>query len=567
MWRAKIVTRMSESAQSTLLPKPDRRKPLFAGEAPIAALIFCSVVLFSLYVRAADYGFYEDDYWGIVPFFKTPISQLWGLTISHLQTWPTGRPLNHILPFWFSWIGYHIDGFQGIYFLGFLVHSLNAFLIYLLLRKWLDHWSAILAGCLFVLLPADTTRILLLHSAHIHTSLTFLLLGLLIQRTRFWIFSYPVAALSLLSYETAFLPFIVFPICLVDGRKRISQWIIHLGGCAAALAVVFGIRLHLGDARASSVISGVGETVWRMVSSMAIGPVTSLKTLVKAVLEAPHSQPPFAFLFAGLVVSLLLLAPRLIREGENGPADLPNRRGIIKVLFAGLASWVFAYALTLTNYPPTQLAGRLTSTHIAAVFGLTCVLAAGAACLRTLGDLPKVLATSVMCGLVGIFTLYSFRIQSGYAFSWAQERVFWKQVIQLCPDITPKTRILLIGKEPRQNQFIFANSWADLHVLEDAFATREHPLLFYYDGLARLAEIRTENGQVTWKPFFWGQQREILDLDDVIVLKDDGTDITRISEFQIPGIPFPLHTKPLPSVQAQASLPPLTDFGRFLLAE
>src|SRR5258708_15060649 len=145
-----------------------------------------------------------------------------------------------------------------------------------------------------------------------------------------------------------------------------------------------------------------------------------------------------------------------------------------------------------------------------------------------------------MCGLVGMFTLDSFRLQSGYAFSWAQERVFWRQVIRLCPDITPKTRIILIGKEPRQNQFIFANSWADLHVLEDAFATREHPLLFYYDGLARLAEIRTENGQVTWKPFFWGQQRETLDLDDVIILKDDGADITRINEFQIPGIPSTL---------------------------
>jgi hypothetical protein len=261
------------------------------------------------------------------------------------------------------------------------------------------------------------------------------------------------------------------------------------------------------------------------------------------------------------------LAPRLIRDGENGPADLPNRREIINVFFAGLASWVFAYALTLTNYPPTQLAGRLTSTHIAAVFGLTCVLAAGAAYLRSLGDLPKVLTTGAMAVLVALFTLYSFRIQSGYAFAWAQERAFWKQVIQLCPDITPKTRIILIGKEPRQNQFILTNSWADLHVLEDAFATPEHPLLFYYDGLASLAEIRTENGQITWKPFFWGNQRETLNLDDVIILKDDGTDITRISEFQIPGTPFPLHTKPLASVQAQASLPPLTDFGRFLLAE
>jgi hypothetical protein len=188
-------------------------------------------VLFSLFVRVADYGFYEDDYWGIVPWFKTPVAELWKETISQLETWPTGRPLNHILPEWFSWLGYHLAGVEGIYFLGFLVHSLNAFLIYLLLRKWLGNWAAILAGCLLVLIPADTTRIFLLHSAHVHTSLTFLLIALLITRTRFWAAAYPIAGLSLLSYETAFLPFIVFPLFFADRQKRFSRWLLHLTGC------------------------------------------------------------------------------------------------------------------------------------------------------------------------------------------------------------------------------------------------------------------------------------------------------------------------------------------------
>src|ERR1700739_4866811 len=187
------------------------RRSNISRETGIAGLILACVVLFSLYVRVADYGFYEDDYWGIVPYFKTPVDEMWNMTISHLRTWPTGRPLNHILPKWFSWLGYHLAGVQGIYFLGFLIHSTNAFLVYLLLRRWLGHWAAVLAGCFFVLLPADTTRIFLLHSAHVHTSLTFLLVALLINRTRYWLLSYPIAGLSLLSYETAFLPFIVFP--------------------------------------------------------------------------------------------------------------------------------------------------------------------------------------------------------------------------------------------------------------------------------------------------------------------------------------------------------------------
>lgn len=548
------------------------RTRFFAPQTGIAGLVLACVVLFSLYVRAADYGFYEDDYWGIVPFFKTRIADLWNLTIKDLQTWPTGRPLNHILPPWFSYIGYQIDGFQGIYLLGFLVHSINAFLIYLLLRRRLDNWSAILGGCFLVLLPPDTTRILLLHNAHIHTSLTFLLLGLLLQETRFRILSYPIAGLSLLSYETAFLPFIAFPLFLVDRNKRIRQWVIHLAGCAAVLAVVFGIRLRLGDARADSVISGPGETVWHMVSSMWIGPVTSLRTLSKAFAEGPHSQSSFAFVFAGLVVILLLIVARSVPDGESGTADLSGRTGIVKVLFAGLASWIFAYALTLTNYPPTQLAGRLTSTHIAAVFGLACAMAAGVSYLRSFGPKVKIVTTATASLLIGLFVLYSFRIQSGYAISWAHERVFWRHVVRLCPDLDARTRIFLTGKEPFQNQFILANSWADLHVLEDAFALKPSPLLFYYDGLASAAEIRFENGQVTWNPFIWADQREDLNLDDVIILRANGDEMTRISEFQIPGIPFPLHSKPLPSTQPPSAEPqpspsPLTDFGRFLLAQ
>ena len=558
---------MSGALQDTSLEKSEITKRFFAREPAVVALILSCVILISLYLRVSDYGFYEDDYWGIVPFFKTSISQAWTETVYHMETWPTGRPLNHILPEWFSLVGYKIAGVQGIYFLGFLVNFTNAFLLYFLLRRWIDRWSAILGGCLFVLLPADTTRIFLLHNSHVHISLTFLLVALLLKRTRFQVLAYPIAGLSLLSYETAFLPFIVFPLFFVDRAKRIFGWVIHLTGCATILAIVFGIRLHLSDARANSVLAGPGVTLWRMISSMWIGPETSLKTLVKAFLQAPHSQPPFAFLFAGLVAILLLIVPRAIRgSAEAAGNNTSDRLDSVKVLLAGLASWIFAYALTLTNYPPTQLAGRLTSTHVAAVFGLACAMAAGAAYLRSFGHLLKVFTTGAMTVIVALFTLYSFRIQSGFASAWAGERAFWSRVIQLCPDITSNTRIILTGREARQNEFVLTNSWADLHVLEDSFGGGATPILFYYDGMAKAADIRFEDGQITWKPFFWGDKRETLNLDDVILLRDNGEQITRIDEFQIPGVPFPLHSKPSVSAAAQPLPSPLTDFGRFLLA-
>jgi hypothetical protein len=542
------------------------RRSIISRETWIAGLILACVVLFSLYVRVADYGFYEDDYWGIVPYFKTPAAEMWATTISHLRTWPTGRPLNHILPKWFSWLGYHLAGVQGIYFLGFLVHSTNALLVYLLLRRWLGHWAAALGGCLFVLLPVDTTRIFLLHSAHVHTSLTFLLVALLINRSRYWLLSYPIAGISLLSYETAFLPFIVFPLFFVERGKRIFRWLIHLAGCGTVLLIVFGIRLWMGESRANGVVSGPGEMLWRALSSLWIGPETCLITLAKAILQAPHGQQPFAFLFAGLVAFLVVVLLRLFNERDVATAEARNRSKILTVLLAGLASWIFAYALTLVNYPPTQETGRFTSTHVAAVFGLACAIAAAAAYLRSFRKPPlKVAATALMTIMVGMFTLYAFQIQSGFAAAWAQERRFWQQVIQVCPDIAPNTRIILVGIEPAQNKFIKSNSWADPLVLGDAFSWSDSPLLFYYDGAGPIADIRFDNGQVTWKPKFWGDRRETLDPNNVIILRDDGSNITRIAEFQMREIPVPLHSKTLESTPPYPSLTPLTNFGRFLL--
>jgi hypothetical protein len=548
-------------------PGPTTKKTI------LAALVLSCVVLFSLYIRVSEYGFYEDDYWGIVPWFKTPPTQLWADTIFFFETWPTGRPLNHVLPRLFSSLGYHLAGVQGIYFLGFLVHTLNAFLIYLLLRRWLGHWSAVLAGFLLVLLPADTARIIPLYTAHIYTSLTFLLIALLVNRTRLWVASYPIATLSLLSYETAFLLFIVFPLFFAGRGRRVFRWLVHLASCGTVLLLVFGIRLKLGDARANSVISGPGELLWRSLSSLWLGPETSLKTLVKAIVEGPHGQTPFAFLFAGLVALLLLALLRLMREVPESPDEVSNRSQCVTVFLAGIASWIFAYALTLTNYPPTQEAGRLTSTHMAAMFGLACAIAGATAYLRALGKPAKIAATTVVTILVGMLTLYSFRVQAGFAVAWEKERKFWRRVIELCPDITPDTRIILVGTEPKQNEFILGNSWADVLVLEDMFdkgledmfTTGRIPILFYYDGLAKLADIRFENGQVTWKPVFWSDKREVLNLNDVIILRGNGDTMVRIDEVRLPEIPFPLHTKPVSLLQTPHSPPRLTGFGRFLL--
>jgi hypothetical protein len=231
-----------------------------------------------------------------------------------------------------------------------------------------------------------------------------------------------------------------------------------------------------------------------------------------------------------------------------------------------LSSWIFAYALTIVNYPPTQVSGRFTSTHLAAVFGLTCVIVAITSYFRSFHGLRlKAAATGIMTLLVAIFVLYSFHIQAGFAAAWEIERHFWRRVVELCPDITPNTRIILVGTEPRQNQFITSNSWADPLVLRQLFTWSPGPVFCYYSGTAKVVDLRFENGQITWNPFFWGDKRETMNPDDLILLHGDGNEITRINDLQIPELQFPLHSKQLTPSEALPSPSPLSDFGRFLL--
>ena len=47
---------------------------------------------------------------------------------------------------------------------------------------------------------------------------------------------------------------------------------------------------------------------------------------------------------------------------------------------------------------------------------------------------------------------------------------------------------------------------------------------------------------------FLGDGRETLELNDVIILKDDGNDLGRIDQLEIRELPFPLQTKKLAAI-------------------
>lgn len=61
-------------------------------------LLLALLLAQSLFLLAPQYGFYEDDYALVVPFFQKDAHQLMAEIRFDITVWPTGRPLNHTLP-------------------------------------------------------------------------------------------------------------------------------------------------------------------------------------------------------------------------------------------------------------------------------------------------------------------------------------------------------------------------------------------------------------------------------------------------------------------------------------
>jgi hypothetical protein len=550
---------------------------IYAWRLLLIAFLFTIVVLF---LHAREFGFYEDDYWGIVPATRMTFSQIEQICVDTWLTWPQGRPLNHMLPPCFGKIGWALGHKDGLYFLGFLVNAVNALLLTLVLRRFVGWWLAVFGGLLFVVFPSDTTKLFLLHCSHVHASMTFLFAGLLLFFAGRWarLLSYPVAAFSLVSYETAYLPFIAFPLFFLGSVKdSVRKGVVHLLFCGGTLAVVMFIRLRLNDARAGSVLSDTHEVVARIFSSLWIGPLTDLACFKRAFAHVFSAHDVFGF---ALVVLLILSLFFLYRDDpRNAEEKTRSKRDLVQLGLGGLAAWFFSYALTLVNYPPNQEAGRMTSTHTAAAFGVSCVLVALLGSLLARGGIVKKAGLLVFALLLFVLCSYQLNIQKEYGLAWRQESTFWRNVVALCPDIDPGTAILVKGNWPRQEDAILTNSWADLLVLRQVFDwdlsakgnfangidPGNSPVLAFIDVFGSVIHFSSNQNETLWNPMFWGGKSQRLNTDDVIVMENSPTGLRRVDQIAVPGLSFPLKSKRLEPGKSELNGMVLTPYGKMLL--
>jgi len=440
-------------------------KPVIILRYKIIVFLFLVIATYIIdFSQCAHFGLYEDDYWSIAAGYSMHFHELFNRFVSIFSHWPTGRPLNHFLPLLLGYIAGSIHSITVLYYFGAFCLAFNCYFVFLIAYELLDFRSAIIASVAYLIFPADSTRQLLIHISHVQSSMTFALLACYLwlhtERYRFW--SYPIAALCLMSYETAFLIFISLPLFTVIYNRKDTFLRLFAHGiyCMIVLILFYIVRKFIGDARVTDYLSSPGETIIKSISSTYIGPITIFKSIYYSVVLGVRYIGVQSFIVALVSLVGIILLCRLYRSNE---IILRSKASYIYLLVAAFIALGSAYLLTLVNYPPVQLYGRLTSTHVAAAFPFAMLVGIISAVVgQSKGILKTAYYIILAFGLIS--TISNARlVQDGYVATWQTEKGFWQQILNMAPDLDKNSTVIVYGTPaPTQTlPVVMANSWAD----------------------------------------------------------------------------------------------------------
>jgi hypothetical protein len=536
----------------------------------LAVLVFFFLFTFAaLFARFHEFGFYEDDYWAIVPYLQAKWPAVFN-TISYVfHAWPIGRPLNYALPTLMTFVGMKLGGHAGICFLSFLVIYANTILIWVLSRKILSPASAFVAATLYLLYPADTTKMFTEHNSHVHFSVTLALIGLnLYYRRKRWL-AYPVAAMCLLSYETAFLPFAILPTLLQ--LEKLNAWknrLWHVVLCSAILVACFGFRFFiLSEERAQMAVGSPATMVYRSITSFGIGPFYALQTYGYAFSRGLSIHDLLLTVLIGIlaVIGAFLLARFLTSQNSQSENQ---ERPILRPLLATFFTWVFSYGLTFVNYPPTDIHGRLTSVHIAAGIAHALLLACIFEWIARRRRLHPLFLPAGFAILVTLLGWYHVAMQDDYAVAWQNEKEYWRQIVQQAPDLDEDTRVIVFGSWWEvQRPSIFSNSWADPLVLRYVYRWKDgkYPSLTLADSFWQgLSDFKIKEGVVSYRPLYWVPHYETIEKSRTILFVASRNLVRRVTEWKINSLAASVEGRPAVTRQNE-NAHRLTYFGRLLL--
>ncbi len=432
-----------------------------------AAFLLGSIVFIAHYTNFTSMGLYEDDYLFAMSTSDYSLTQIVAAIGDQFSTWVQGRPLGFSLAFLLSWIGIHSGGLGTIYLIGFLIVATNTILLYSVIRREFGQASAFFSGLLFALFPGDTTKELLTHSLALQPSLTCLLIACLFYQRNHKLLAYGTISLTLIIYESAFMPFFAVPL-LLEKRSSWQDWLKHFGLLFGTMAIAVIIRRLFNESRIVDTLGKPQEVIYQIFASLVMGPATSLYLCLLrplTALQSLHLKTPDFSLLAALLLFAALLAWYLWKQPqENKAYGRQIRLGVLML--------VASYALAFTHFPPTATEGRLTSVHLAASVAVAILGGGLFAFLLKQGSAIR-LGSSLLFGIYfALLVRFGLVVQNDYVQVWQQQQAFWSQLVTLAPDLDARTVVLVDNIDHtglKQGTYIYGYAWSIPLVLERLF--------------------------------------------------------------------------------------------------
>lgn len=445
-------------------------------------------------------GLYEDDYFLIGQPMSMDIDKFGEFLSWHLINFSAteGRPLLYIIEFPLGLIGNFLQDFHALYLINYLVILIANVLIYIFLKSIWNQPVFIITGTLaFTLFPADTTHAYLTHVC-LYVSLSLLTLAFLSYFANRKLLSYLLIFASLFCYETVFPVFIAAPLFKQPWNKQLLKEIFkHALIMAGMLALVFIARKLTGEARISQL--DLITLISIPLSQMVIGPLVSLSMFLYQPAQTLLNLKGELLIFIPLVFLGFTLLLSSLNTQQESDVLKPNENEILsplkKLAIVGITCLIFAYPFNFTR-AATEISGRNSRVHMAAAIG-ACILV-GLLCYLIVNLGKNNLTKNLINGGLGIFFAllvgFGLTVQHENQKSWQYQQAFWTDVVNLCPDITPETVILVDAPN--------LNEGKQLH----SFIQWGVPITFreiykFPSAWARAEELPETNDQPRW--FFW----------------------------------------------------------------
>jgi hypothetical protein len=551
------------------------------------AIALAITIWIAHFSQSFHFGLYEDDW----AFIGQPIAWTWAHFLDWISmcftAWPQGRPVGFATVATVAYIGSRIGGLELLYCMAFAFHLGNALLLYAIVRRKLSPAPSLCAALAFSLFPSNTSVPLLTNSFFGSLTVFFLLFAIWLYLKGWRAAAYLVSIGSLLTYESAFLPFFAVPLLLAKPLRQIRRELLkHWAILLAIGGSLFWFRLHIGENKTAAVIKdGLFGTLERIATAMWVGPFTTLRLFFARIITLFHEGDREVWLMVLMVALGLTMVLYFVRTSSSDtleiwPFSLTIQRfqfrasltidetsaEALRVGACGFVMLILAYGLAISTfyYPPNIEAGRLTMTHLSAAVGSALLFGALASMFMDVSQChhKRIWAVLVLACYFSGLAGFHYRVQQDFRRAWRIQRTFWNSVLRECPDLREGTIIIYEGAYP-QPRYVLADSWADPLVLGEVYRFPENwktPPQLFSGSATWVSDVTPVGDQLLWHPPAPFQD-EILPRGNVILLRGspDG-ELKRITgTIPIKSTAFPLKPLEPPQLSSYQHQPVIYD--------